>query len=134
MTSEARSTTTSAPSPALKRYRLQTSFIIKKARGKEFASIVRDFRDALGQEGRNISEITVEPDSADHRLVVSFDIKADSFSDANLRSGIAILKSLKEATVDTGDLAEIERLKDVNKVDRQTSSIVDDQSTQLTLV
>ena len=65
---------------------------------------------------------------------MKFDITANSFADANFSSGKIILRALKQSMVDTGDLTDIERLKNVDEVDNETMKIVRDQSTQLSLV
>lgn len=116
-----------------KQYRLQTSFVIARVRVEEFNRIVNAFRRALLADNR-ISYVEIEDDAEDKRLKVKFDITANSFADANFSSGKIILRALKQAMVDTGDLTDIERLKNVDEVDNETMKIVGDQSTQLSLV
>lgn len=116
-----------------KQYRLQTSFVIARVRVEEFNRIVNAFRRALLTDDR-ISYVEIEDDAEDKRLKVKFDITANSFADANFSSGKIILRALKQSMVDTGDLTDIERLKNVDEVDNETMKIVRDQSTQLSLV
>lgn len=116
-----------------KQYRLQTSFVIARVRVEEFNRIVNAFRRALLADDR-ISYVEIDDDAEDKRLKVKFDITANSFSDANFSSGKIILRALKQSMVDTGDLTDIERLKNVDEVDNETMKIVRDQSTQLSLV
>lgn len=116
-----------------KQYRLQTSFVIARVRVEEFNRIVNAFRRALLDDDR-ISYVEIEDDAEDKRLKVKFDITANSFADANFSSGKIILRALKQSMVDTGDLTDIERLKNVDEVDNETMKIVRDQSTQLSLV
>lgn len=116
-----------------KRYRLQTSFVIARVRVEEFNRIVNAFRRALLSDDR-INYVKIDDDAEDKRLKVKFDITANSFSDANFSSGKIILRALKQSMVDTGDLTDIERLKNVDEVDNETMKIVRDQSTQLSLV
>lgn len=116
-----------------KQYRLQTSFVIARVRVEEFNRIVNAFRRALLADNR-ISYVEIDDDAEDKRLKVKFDITANSFADANFSSGKIILRALKQSMVDTGDLTDIERLKNVDEVDNETMKIVRDQSTQLSLV
>lgn len=116
-----------------KQYRLQTSFVIARVRVEEFNRIVNAFRRALITDDR-ISYVEIEDDAEDKRLKVKFDITANSFADANFSSGKIILRALKQSMVDTSDLTDIERLKNVDEVDNETMKIVRDQSTQLSLV
>lgn len=116
-----------------KQYRLQTSFVIAHVNVTEFNRIVNAFRCALLADDR-INYVEIEDDTEDKRLKVKFDITANSFSNANFSSGKIILSALKQSMVDTCDLIDIERLKNVDEVDNETMKIVRDQSTQLSLV
>lgn len=116
----------------LERFRLQTSFVIKSVTAEEFRRYAKTFR-AHMQDTKGIENVEVRIGFGKH-IEVSFDIKACSFSDANLRSGKIILTALKRAQVNAGDLSDIERLKDANALDKATGLIACDQSTTLSLM
>ena len=120
-----------------KEYRLQTSFAIKNVRDKSvFYGMYNAFRRFLSEDKR-IKHICTRDNVNDRRITISFDIDSDSFKNANLTSGRIILEALKKATVNTGDLSEIERIKRIDnasELDAETGKIVSDQSTALSLV
>lgn len=70
----------------LERFRLQTSFVIKSVTAEEFRRYAKTFR-AHMQDTKGIENVEVRIGFGKH-IEVSFDIKARSFSDANLRSGM----------------------------------------------
>lgn len=115
-----------------KRYHLQTSLAASHVEAGELGSAVDAFQRALLADGET-SCVKVEGDAADGRIEAEFYFIADSFADANLRSGKIILRALRQSTADSRGLADIEQLENADEVDGEIAEIVDSMSTQLSL-
>ena len=98
-------------------YRLQTSFVIRSHNDIDFIEKAKRFQEHLSQYD-DIQDVSVQTDNQAHRAFVKFTIGADEFRQANYRSGRIILEALAHSDVPTGDLTEIEQLKDIRSVEK----------------
>lgn len=115
-----------------KRYHLQTSLTVSHVEAGEFESVLDAFQRALLADGET-SCVKVEGDAADKRIEAELYFTADSFTDANLRSGKIILRALRQSVADDHGMVDVEQLENADEVDEEIAEIVDSMSTQLSL-
>ncbi|MBW3088790.1 hypothetical protein KIH77_08645 [Bifidobacterium sp. 82T24] len=105
--------------------RLATSFQVKGLRSADNPAFIKNLEKAL--DGARVT-------NEDGFVSVEFNVDADSFNDANLKSGKKLLTAIKNSGIDIDDLDDIQRLKTVDALNETSKRFLVDQTKQLSLV